>query len=508
MTPTDEQTAMVDAARTTGKNIMCKSYAGTGKTTVIEMTGRALPVRPSLYVVFNVRNKKEAEARMPPHFHVKTVNGLGHEAFGRTIGKRLAVDPDKIGKILKDTIKFNPEYRDMNKEQFGDVLNLVRRARVAGLIPQQFAGQYQGLIEDDEDGWQAVADSIYLDINEGHIFLAREVLLRSTKMAFQGTVDYDDQIYMSALFGGVFTKYAEVMVDESQDLSPLMHIMVSKAAVGRLIVVGDPLQAIYAFRGADSSSMEKLRALKDDWIDLRLTLTYRCPKLTVARQQEHAPGFRAHESNPEGEHHFFEKSWDIAEIERLLPTGQIAVLCRNNAPIIAAALRIIRSGRGCTVLGREIGKSLVTLSKKILPQDEASVEKCAEKVTDWQGRELALAQANGKEAHMAVIRDKAECLQAILESPLCKDAGSMRQLLGKMFEGDNLRITLATGHKAKGGEWPLILNLDPWRIPSKYAIAQQAQGNPVPFEQDLNLKYVIETRSKNITVFANLEEMQ
>ena len=91
MEPTLEQVAIIEAAKNKTASLMIKAYAGTGKTTTIEMTGRALPVRPSLYVVFNVKNKKEAEKRMPSHFNVKTLNGLGHEAFGRTIGKRLAV---------------------------------------------------------------------------------------------------------------------------------------------------------------------------------------------------------------------------------------------------------------------------------------------------------------------------------------------------------------------------------------------------------------------------------
>lgn len=509
ITPTDEQVAIMDAARTTSKNIMCKSYAGCTKTTTIEMTGRALPVRPTLYLVFNKRNKKEAEARMPPHIHCKTVNGLGAEAFNRTIGKRCILDEDKVSKLLKDVIKFNKEFQDTNREQFGDVLQLINRARVAGLIPQQFAEQYQGLVPDTEEGWEAVADAIYMEINEGHIFLAREVLAKSITLAFNGTIDFNDQIYMSALFGGVFTKYAEVMVDESQDLSPIMHIMVQKAALGRLMVVGDPLQAIYAFRGADSASMEKLRALRpvESWVDLPLTLTFRCPKLTVARQQAHAPGFTAAATNREGEHHFFEKAWDVEQMEDHAE-GHITILCRNNAPLLAAALRIIKSGRGCTVLGREIGKSLVTLSKKIFPRDEASIEECSEKVNYWAARESALAAANGKDAHLAVIEDKRECLLAVLASPVCNNAGTLRQLLATMFEGDNLKITLATGHKAKGGEWETVVHLDPWRIPSKYALIEQAKGNLTPYEQDLNLKYVIETRTKNITIFAKLEEMR
>jgi len=314
---------------------------------------------------------------------------------------------------------------------------------------------------------------------------------------------------MSALFGGIFPKYPIVMVDEAQDLSPLNHIQISKCAMDRLIVVGDPRQAIYAFRGADSSSMDKLRELRAEWIDLPLSLTFRCPRQIVTRQQTHAPGFTAHESNLEGlVHEWVERDWNITEVEKLHTTGSIAILCRNNAPLMACALRIIRSGKGCTVLGREIGKSLATLAKKIIPNDRTSIEDSTERVRNWATKEISLARANEKEERVAIIEDKRECLLAILESPLCKEAGDLCKLLSKIFSSDNLRITLSTGHKAKGLEWETVVHLDPWRIPSKYARNQLDQGNRTPFEQDLNLKYVIETRSKEHFVLASLEGMQ
>jgi superfamily I DNA/RNA helicase len=43
-------------------------------------------------------------------------------------------------------------------------------------------------------------------------------------------------------------------------------------------------------------------------------------------------------------------------------------------------------------------------------------------------------------------------------------------------------IKLLTGHKAKGGEWPIVYHLDPWLCRDD--------------EQDLNLRYVITTRSQ------------
>jgi hypothetical protein len=508
VTPTGEQLAIMDAARTKTASLMIKSYAGCSKSTSLELSARVMPVRPSLYVVFNLKNKKEAEQFMPTHFNTKTVNGLGHEAFGRTIGKRLAVEEGKLGDLLKIVTKSNPECRDMTRDQFGEVLSLVRRARINGLVPAPFDKQYPGLITDDDDGWGDVCDSLYMEPNEAYIYLARLLLVESIKQSFNGTVDYDDQIYMSALFGGVFTRYPIVMADEAQDLSTLNRMMIAKAAADRLLVVGDPKQAIYAWRGADADSMERFRGLRNDWIDLPLSLTFRCPKVVVARQQAHAPGFTAHESNAEGElHNYMKREWTIEEYEGAINGEQLTILCRNNAPLISAALRIIKGGRGCTVMGKEIGKTLVSLSKKLIPNDNTSIEDCAARVSAWATKELALAEANRKEGHAAVIQDKRECLLAVLESPLCTSAATLRDLLGRMFAGDNLRITLGTGHKAKGLEWTHVMHLDPWRVPSKYAVAAKENGNPVPYEQDCNLKYVIETRTRNTLTLANLEEM-
>ena len=77
----------------------------------------------------------------------------------------------------------------------------------------------------------------------------------------------------------------------------------------------------------------------------------------------------------------------------------------------------------------------------------------------------------------------------------------------KLFDQGSLRITLATGHKAKGMEWDTVIHLDPWRVPSKYARQAAAVGNMAPLEQDFNLRYVIETRTKSCFIMANLEQL-
>ena len=63
---------------------------------------------------------------------------------------------------------------------------------------------------------------------------------------------------MPALFAGHYPSFPMVMIDEYQDLSPVNHAMVSKLCRNsRQIGVGDPTQAIYEFRGADSNAMAR-----------------------------------------------------------------------------------------------------------------------------------------------------------------------------------------------------------------------------------------------------------
>jgi hypothetical protein len=494
--PTPEQQAIIDAAVSETLPLMVKAYAGCAKTTTLEFIAHSMSVRPSLALAFNVRIKKELEARFPGHFKVLTMNGLGHSAFGKALGKRCAVEADKTLTIMKEVVK--REAIDTDQDSFVLALQLVRRARMLGLVPNGTPGR--GLVEDTEAGWQLVADSIYADPTEMMVYVARLVLKESIRQAYTGVIDFDDQIYMSTLFGGVFPRFPRVVVDEAQDLSPLNHIMVQKSSAGWLGVVGDPKQAIYAFRGADSQSMSSLRELRPAWIDLPLHTTFRCPKKIVERQSSHAPGFLAAPLAPEGEiEDWMEKdTWN-------LPDGEMAILCRNNAPLFAMALRIIKRGIGCTLMGGEIGKGLISHAKKLLPNPDTPADVCEQVISDWMDAEISKARANEKEELVAIIRDKGECLLAVIENGAVRCAGDIAKVLNSMFSKESLRITLATGHKAKGLEWDTVIHLDPWRVPSKYAIRALSEGNRAPLEQDMHLRYVIETRVKRRLILANLE---
>ncbi len=505
---TPEQLAILEAAKNSSSSLMISAYAGCGKTSTLVSLTNTIPPVPALALAFNVKIKKELEKRFPSHFKVATLNGLGHAAWAAAIGQYPAIDERKLGKIVTSLSK--KEGVSLEEDDWMNLLTLVTKAMQNGLVPSHFP--MKGLVEDSPKIWAIIADENFIDIKPSLIPFAREILITSIKMAFPTkgnapTISFDDQIYLSALLGGNYRRYPLVLVDEAQDLSPLNHLQLAKSISSRLIICGDPKQAIYSFRGADTSSMEKIRGLRQDWIDLPLTTTFRCPKKLVERQQRHAPGFTAFHTNSEGEVLSWVSrkddipwTWEEVKTFQHSPQGSIAILSRNNAPVLSMAFKLLAHSVGVCVLGRDIGKSLVALAKKILPEENLSAEICREKIESWIAQETSLARANDNEGKIAGIKDRGECLLVVLNVGGAATSGELRTKLKDLFSKEKEQVTLSTGHRSKGLEWDLVIHLDPWRVPAKQCRGEKALG------QEYNLKYVIETRAKKTLILANLED--
>ena len=107
-----------------------------------------------------------------------------------------------------------------------------------------------------------------------------------------------------------------------------------------------------------------------------------------------------------------------------------------------------------------------------------------------------------------VARDRAESLRSVISFGEVTDAGQLRQAIDLLFSRTEGQVTLSTIHKAKGLEWDAVLHLDPWRVPSKWAkVAAERGGDPVQLQQEMNLRYVCETRTRDLLLEANIEEM-
>lgn len=510
-TPTPEQQAIIHAAVNDSHSIMINAYAGCAKTSTLSMLMQARTAAScpgdALYIVFNVRNKKEAEkaGQFPPGMQVKTLNGLGHSAIGRALGRKLTVDDRKLGKLVTLVLR-NAGTKD-DGDLWPQVRELVTSAMQAGLVPEKYK-HYKGLVPDEEATWKGLCE---FTPNAVAIGLAREVLRQSVRMAFEGIISFDDQIYISTMFGGAFGQFGLVLVDEAQDLSPLQHLMVARSARDRIIAVGDQMQAIYGWRGASTSSMQDIRKLRSEWIDLPLRMTFRCPKNIVHRQRHHAVGFLAHESNEKGFFfNFFHpddtkesNAWSYGDISdtdawKVPDNASVAILCRNNAPLLSLAFKLIRDGVSCVMAGRDIGKGLQALAKKLLPDPATPRKDCISTIRQWMDNETILAPEKEES-----ISDRGECLLAVMGQPAVQTAGQLSAALATLFARETGKVTLSSIHRAKGLEWDIVIHLDPWRIPSKRAVKH---GNPEELAQERNLQYVCETRTRRVLIEANLED--
>jgi superfamily I DNA/RNA helicase len=343
--------------------------------------------------------------------------------------------------------------------------------------------------------------------------LCKVALKRSNEQTLKGVIDFDDMVYQPLFYRAKFWPKDFVLVDEAQDLNPARRILAIRMAGpnGRIFVVGDPAQAIYGFTGADSDSMDLVKASLGS-AELPLNLTYRCPKSVVAIAQQWVPDFQAHETNPEGLVRYLplvaelnsegEKTTLDFSDEQL--TKEDAVLCRNTKPLVELAWTLIRRGVACRVEGREIGQGLITMAKrwKVVRLDAFKT-----KVQSWKDREVAKYVSKGKEDMVQGVVDKADTIVCIIDALMADGKRNVsdfeifvNNLFGDTKEGEAPQVlTLSTVHKSKGREWKrvYILGMNKY-MPSRYAKKEWQ------VQQERNLMYVAVTRSMNELVFLSV----
>jgi hypothetical protein len=176
--------------------------------------------------------------------------------------------------------------------------------------------------------------------------------------------------------------------------------MLEKLVAKRLIAVGDPWQSIYAFRGAVCNGMSALHE-RFSMTDLPLSVTFRVPKTGVERARSRVPHFVAALANPVGEVTTLAE-WSAADVP-----AEAAIICRNNAPLISLAFKLLRSGRAIKLVGMDIGAGLVRTLRKLGPLDLHGVA-LTTAIYDWTERELRTARRS-----TGAIYDRQECLYAL-----------------------------------------------------------------------------------------------
>src|SRR5580704_11189263 len=213
---------------------------------------------PILYLAFNKRIVDEANESglFSSPTIIRTLNAQGHRIWQQTVSSRIVLNPRKIADLLRDLITKLPRAEQGPIwEDYHFILNSIARAKALGHVPEGKFPTAKRLITP-----KRFFNSLEEEPSEETREIIDDILSLSIKASFAGNIDYNDQIYMPALFGGTFPRFPLILIDEAQDLSPVNHAMLEKLAKARLIAVGDPWQSIYGFRGAVQGGMSELKS--------------------------------------------------------------------------------------------------------------------------------------------------------------------------------------------------------------------------------------------------------
>lgn len=483
---TAQQQTLWDTLAESEANVLVEARAGSGKSSSCrEGMFRMLDRHPDLdvrYTVFNKANADEFRSACPPGVTVGTCHSLGLQVLRRA-RPGLQIDAKKTYMLLDGQGDGLTASRWVRRA----VSSLVSLAKNLALRPSQndLAGRLDQIAEHYDVRLFGRRDEV--------IDLAIRVLAKSAERL--DCADFDDMIWLPSVLSMDPLPPAVTFIDEVQDFNPAQHELIPFiSGGGRIVAVGDRHQAIYAFRGADPQSMPRLRAgLETSEQGFRqhdLTVTFRCPKSHVALAQTYVPDIQAHASNPEGE---IEADLTLDVAMALAVPGDM-VLCPTNAPLIRAALSLIRDRRRCVVRGRAIGDSLLAVFRTV--RGDSILDK-ARFVDRWEHEEInRLAERDGTEDVIESVRDRAASLQAVISA--CISTAQVEPLIGSLFTEDSpseSAIVFSTIHRAKGLEARKV-----WLLEQE----SDGRGKSVwQHQQECNLRYVALTRSKQFLGLVN-----
>ena len=450
-------------------NAIVEAVAGSGKTTtIVEALGRVSG--SSIFLAFNKAIAEELKSR---GVNARTFHSLTYSPVMRARNAR-TVTTDKIRRIISER---------MTGEEIGlygsFVMKLVGLGRQAGL---------GCLVPESEQEWLTLCE--YHDLEPEHINATISEGIRFASQLLKwsnesSAVDFDDLLYFAVKDGIVLPRFDVVFVDEAQDTNAIQRAILRKImhAKSRLIAVGDPAQAIYGFRGADSDSLG-LIAQEFDCTSLPLSITYRCPTSVVEYARQWVGHITAAPGAPAGEVKDLGTTWKHSDFQL-----NDLVVCRKTAPLVALAYSFIRARKPVQMLGREIGAGLKALIQKM---NVRTIDALEEKLDSYRQREVEKALAKKDEQKAEAIEDKCNAILCLVEG-LPEDNRTTSALAGAIddiFADKANAVRLATIHKAKGLEADRVFWLGRSECPAKWARQQWQQ------EQEINLCYVAATRAK------------
>ncbi|MEI4480656.1 MULTISPECIES: UvrD-helicase domain-containing protein [unclassified Phyllobacterium] len=464
--PTQEQ----DQALTcfsTGGSLRINAYAGSGKTSTLEMLAHGTSKRGQ-YIAFNRDIVRDAKDRFPSSVNCSTTHGL---AFRATPSAYKSIMEKMTGRVsalqlaellgIGKSWRIDKDHTLLPRSQAFLILETVKRfAQSADAEP--LAGHVP------RHGSLLAAPQETLDlVSEFAVHGAQHVWSRMQTHNDPLPLGHDGYLKLWALSE---PKIAAdfILMDEAQDTNPVVLDVLQKQHA-QMVYVGDRYQQIYEWRGA-VNAMEQIATDHTTYLSRSFRFGHGIAEpaskiLSLLGEQKPVVG------NP-----------NIRSRVGLVDPK--AILARTNGSTITALIESLDIGKAPHLVGGN--SELMDMLRGVQELKAGKPSNVADffGFSDWT--QVCEFAKSGEGEH----------LQTFVNLVESRGERQLMWALGKSVDEDRSNITISTAHKAKGREWTTVRLMDDFM---KSHSSKMTNGNENKQSQDpaeLRLLYVALTRAK------------
>lgn len=498
--PSIQQKAFFDWVESGSGNLILQAVAGSGKTTTLIQSLRRMSGNIFLGAYGNtaakdIKAKAEKADVMRRGLKIGTMHGLGYQDWIWK-HKQVQVDDKKVSRLIDTVSHLGPSEADAKEAApyIGQMVSFGKQFLMGVKAPVDNMAIWRKISEHFSAD-QSLPE--YIEVDRALEWVV-EVYRRSHDQC-PDVIDFDDMLYAPLAYRLRLFPNDWVLMDEAQDANPARREYAKRTLgpKGRAVFCGDSRQAIFGFTGSGGDSLERIKE-EFNCQELPLSVSYRCSRAAVAYVHQWVSHIEAHPEAVEGA--VRGPHYDASKIDETTkaivpwflqeqPANDEVVICRYTAPLIQTAYGMIKHGVPCKVLGRDIGKGLITIARmwKI-----STLAKLEERLAVYLRREIEKARKAQSEKREQEVTDKVDTLRIFIDR--CRQLGktTIDELVAEIeaLFADTIEhlLTLCTGHKAKGLEWGRVF----WIQSAERRQPRKAWEA----EQEDNLKYVIGTRTK------------
>ena len=463
--PTYEQALAIDNARL-GQSFKVIAYAGTGKTSTLQMMSNAMPERRGMYLAFNKAIANEAQSKFHRNVNCRTFHSLAYRSVPRGVTDKLRL-PRLSPSFLAQEYRLTPiTLRRLMGGRYEKYT--LMPSRLASLVANAVShfcstnSQYPAPRHLQAPSWLHADD---IEALQKHLYPAVERRwLESINPNHQAGIGHDIYLKYWAMSDPIIaTDY--VLFSQPQDSDLLMFGIKKKKKNTQVIYVGDAHQQIYQWRGAVNamqqlplaeSRINTLQSIGDEIAQVANHL------LTALKEKVPLLG------NP---------NVNSKVVNKPHTKMRDAILCRTNARAMELLLAGLVNGEKVSLQADHVKLNRFVDAASMLKQGKrADVPELAW-FNSWH------------DVHEYCETHEGSDIKPLVKLVDDHGTGPLKRALAKITPIEQADYIISTAHKAKGLEWERV------HLEDDYQFKINGLEHKIN-DEELRLLYVACTRAK------------